>query len=91
MVPEYPFLWSLRLENLELLVRVLPFKLPDSVDNSNFSLLVFSPTEFHFSGTQVAPGQSGIKALAKALTCLCFFGIGFHIELVIFNVLCSCS
>jgi hypothetical protein len=63
---------------LKLLVRVLPSLLPDSVESSSFKLLVFSPIKFSFSGTQVALGQSGIMALAKAL-------IGFDIEFVIFD------
>jgi hypothetical protein len=38
-----------------------------SVDNSSLRLLIFLPTEFSFSGTQVALSQRGMIGLAKAL------------------------
>jgi hypothetical protein len=43
--------------------------------------------EFSFSGIHVELGHIGIMALAKALTCLSFFGIGLDMELVIVDVL----
>jgi hypothetical protein len=49
-----------------------------------------SQTEFSFSGIHVDLGHKGIVALAKALTCLCFFRIGSDIPLVIADFL-SCS
>jgi hypothetical protein len=44
--------------------------------------------ELSFSGAHVKLGHNaGIVALAKALTCLSFFGIGLDMELVIADLL----
>jgi hypothetical protein len=72
---------------LKLLVSVLPFTFPGSVDNSNLRLAVFSPAELSLLGTHVALGQSGMIGLAKVLTGLvCFLGIGLDIEFVMVDV-----
>ena len=71
------------LKILKTLERVLPSLFPGSILNSSLRLLIFSPFEFSFSGTQVALGQRGMIALAKAFTGFCFLGIGFDNALVI--------
>jgi hypothetical protein len=70
------------LKILKLFVVFLPIKAPGSDDDSSLRLLVFSPIEFSFSGTHVELGHNGIMALAKALICLSFFGIGLDTALV---------
>ena len=84
-----------------LLRRVLPFRLPGSVESVSFTFLVFSPARLSLSsGAQVALGHRGITGPMKVFTDFGYFRIAFKrvfvscrcfSELIYWGILFRCS